>query len=140
MIEIGKSITVTAIVTDNDTAKSLLGGYGATLPTDNYANVFATTKMIGLMELAAGRLLDKIQDTNQISVGVDINVKHLYATPVGQEVTATATYLGKEGLLHKFNVVAFDKGGKIGEGFHTRAMIEIDRLILGAERRIQGEK
>ena len=44
MIEIGKSITVTAIVTDNDTAKSLLGGYGATLPTDNYANVFATTK------------------------------------------------------------------------------------------------
>jgi predicted thioesterase len=43
-------------------------------------------------------------------------------------------------LLHKFNVVAFDKGGKIGEGFHTRAMIEIDKLILGAERRIQGEK
>jgi predicted thioesterase len=101
---------------------------------------FATTKMIGLMELAAVRLLDKIQDTNQLSVGVDINVKHLYATPVGQEVTATATHLGKEGLLHKFNVVAFDKGGKIGEGFHTRAMIEIDKLILGAERRIQGEK
>jgi predicted thioesterase len=39
---------------------------------------FATTKMIGLMELAAVRLLDKIQDTNQLSVGVDINVKHLY--------------------------------------------------------------
>ena len=140
MIEIGKSLTVTAIVTDNDTAKSLLVCYGATLPTDNYANVFATTKMIGLMELAAGRILDKIQDKNQLSDGVDINVKHLYATPVGQEVTATATSLGKEGLLHKFNVVAFYKGGKIGEGFHTRAMIEIDRLILGAERRIQGEK
>jgi fluoroacetyl-CoA thioesterase len=140
MIKIGESTTVTAIVTDNDTAKSLLVGYGATLPTDDYANVFATTKMIGLMELAAGRLLDKIKDTNQLSVGVEINVKHLYATPIGQEVTATATYLGKEGLLHKFNVVAFDKGGKIGEGFHTRAIIEIDRLILGAERRIQGGK
>jgi fluoroacetyl-CoA thioesterase len=140
MIEIGESTTVTAIVTDNDTAKSLLIGYGRTLPTDNYANVFATTKMIGLMELAAGRLLETIQETNQLSVGVDINVKHIYATPVGQEVTATATYLGKEGLLYKFNVVAFDKGGKIGEGFHTRAIIEIDRLILGAERRIQGNK
>jgi predicted thioesterase len=140
MIEIGKSTSVSAIVTDNDTAKSLLVGYGATLPTDDYANVFATTKMIGLMELAAGRLLDTIQDTNQLSVGVEINVKHLYATPVGQEVTATATYLGKEGLLYKFNVVAFDKGGKIGEGFHTRAIIEIDRLIVGAERRIKSEK
>jgi predicted thioesterase len=140
MIEIGKSITVTAIVTDNDTAKSLLVGYGETLPTDNYANVFATTKMIGLMELAAGRLLDKIQESNQLSVGVEINVKHLCATPVGQEVTATATYLGEEGLLHKFNVVAFDKGGKIGEGFHSRAIIEIDRLNFGAERRIQGDK
>jgi hypothetical protein len=37
MIEIGKSITVTVIVTVNDTAKSLLGSYGATLPTDNYS-------------------------------------------------------------------------------------------------------
>jgi fluoroacetyl-CoA thioesterase len=140
MIEIGKSTTVTAIVTVNDTAKALLVSYGASLPTDNYANVFATTKMIGLMELAAGRLLEQIQDINQLSVGVEINVKHLNATPVGQEVTATAIYLGKEGLLHKFNVVAFDKGGKIGEGHHTRAIIEIDRLILGAERRIEGEK
>lgn len=140
MIEIGESTTVTPIVTDNDTAKSLLVGYGATLQTDNYANVFATTKMIGLMELAAGKLLETIQDTNQLSVVVDINVKHINATPVGQEVTAIATYLGKEGLLYKFNVVAFDKGGKTGEGFHTRAIIEVDRLILGAERRIQGNK
>ena len=44
MIEIGKSITVTVIITVNDTAKSLLGGYGATLPTDNYANIFCYDK------------------------------------------------------------------------------------------------
>jgi fluoroacetyl-CoA thioesterase len=136
MIEIGKIKTVSGIVTENDTAKSLLIGYGETLPTDNYANVFATTKMIGLMELAAGRLLDEIQNSNQLSVGVDVNIKHLNATPVGQEVTATATFLGQEGLLYKFKVDAYDNGGKIGEGFHTRAIIEIDRLVSGAERRI----
>jgi fluoroacetyl-CoA thioesterase len=140
MIQIGQILTITAIVTDNDTAKSLLFGYGETLPTDNYANVFATTKMIGLMELAAGRLLDQLQDTNQLSVGVDVNIKHLNATPVGQEVTVTATYLGQDGLLYKFKVDAFDSGGKIGEGYHTRAIIEIDRLIIGAERRIQSKK
>ena len=140
MIEIGQVNKVVGIVTDNDTAKSLLIGFGATLPTDNYANVFATTKMIGLMELAAGRILDELLNTNQLSVGVDVNVKHINATPVGQEVTVTATYLGKVGLLYKFKVDAFDKGGKIGEGFHTRAIIEIDRLILSAEKRTQNKK
>lgn len=140
MIEIGKSIKVSGIVTENDTAKSLLIGYGETLLTDNYANVFATTKMIGLMELAAGRLLEEIQNVNQLSVGVDVNIKHLNATPVGQEVTATATFVGQEGLLYKFKVDAYDNGGKIGEGFHTRAIIEIDRLVLGAERRIINTK
>ena len=140
MIEIGQVETVTAVVTERDTAKSLLIGYGTTLPTDNYANVFATTKMIGLMELAAGRLLEKLQNSNQLSVGVDVNIRHLNATPVGQEVTVTATYEGQEGAFHKFKVEAFDVGGKIGEGFHTRAIIEIDRLVLGAERRIQNKK
>ncbi|OYU92646.1 MAG: hypothetical protein CFE21_23115 [Bacteroidetes bacterium B1(2017)] len=71
---------------------------------------------------------------------VYINLKHLYATLVGQGVQASAPFLGKDGLLQKFNVVEFDKGGKIEEGFHTRAIIEIDRLILVAERRIQSEK
>jgi fluoroacetyl-CoA thioesterase len=140
MIEIGQFETVTLMVTENDTAKSLLIGYGATLPSDNYANVFATTKMIGLMELAAGRLIEKFQNSDQLSVGVDVNVRHLSATPIGQEVKATATYLGQEGSLYKFKVEAFDIGGKIGEGFHTRAIIEINRLISGANRRTQNKK
>ncbi|MDP1814203.1 MAG: hypothetical protein Q8K92_07105 [Leadbetterella sp.] len=71
---------------------------------------------------------------------VYINVKHLYATLVGQEVKASTTFLAKDGLLQKFNVVAFDKGGKIEEGFHTRTIIEIDSLILGAARRILSKK
>lgn len=140
MIHIGQVETVTGIVTEQDTAKSLLIGFGATLPTDQYANVFATTKMIGLMELAAGRMLDGLLSAHQLSVGVDVNVRHLNATPVGQEVTVTATYMGKEGLLHKFKVDAFDKGGKIGEGYHTRAIIDIDKLIARAEKRIQRKK
>ncbi|KAB1157787.1 thioesterase family protein [Flavobacterium luteum] len=140
MIKIGQTKTVSSEVTDNDTAKSLLIGFGETLPTDNYADVFATTKMIGLMELAAGRLLYAIQNSNQLSVGVDVSIKHLNATPVGQQVTATATFIGQEGLLYKFKVDAFDNGGKIGEGFHTRAIIEIDRLVSGAERRILNNK
>ena len=137
MLKIGQTEKVSLTVTENETAKSLLIGYGYILPTDDYANVFATTKMIGLMELAAGRLLDKIKNSNELSVGVDVNIRHLKATPIGQEVNAVATYLGKEDSLYKFKIEAFDLGGKIGEGTHTRAIIEIDRLIQGAIRRTQ---
>lgn len=137
MLEIGQTEKVFLIVTENETAKSLLIGHSATLPNDDYANVFATTKMIGLMELAAGRLLDKIQNSNELSVGVDVNIRHLNATSIGQEVNAVATYLGKEESLYKFKVEAFDSGGIIGKGTHTRAIIEIDRLMKGSIRRIE---
>lgn len=73
-----------------------------------------TREQIGLMELDSGRLLDEIQNSYQLSIGVDVNIKHLNTTPVGQEVTATTQFIGQEGLLYKFKVDAFDNEGKIG--------------------------
>jgi fluoroacetyl-CoA thioesterase len=49
-----------------------------------------------------------------------------------------ATFLEMEGRLFKFRVEAFDPAGKIGEGEHTRAVIDADRLINGAKKRIAG--
>jgi fluoroacetyl-CoA thioesterase len=41
-----------------------------------------------------------------------------------------------EGKLYKFKVEAFDPGGKIGEGEHTRAIISEERLMQGAKARV----
>jgi predicted thioesterase len=94
--------------------------------------------MIALMELAGARLMKPILELNQLSVGVGVCIKHLAATPNHTRVSAVATFLGMEGKLYKFKVEAFDTAGKIGEGEHTRAIIDGGRLLSGAQKRIAG--
>ena len=49
---------------------------------------------------------------------------------------AIATFLGMEGKLYKFRVEAHDRGGMVGEGTHTRAIVDTARLLKGGADRI----
>ena len=100
--------------------------------------VYGTPMMIYLMEFASARAIAPFLPPGWVSVGTEVNVKHLAATPVGVEARAVATFLGLEGKLYRFRVEAFDPGGLIGEGEHTRAIVGIERLIQGASRRAGG--
>ena len=130
MINLGESANASFTVQFTDTASAL-----SISPEDNFPEVFATSRMIALMELAAARLMRPVLQDGQLSVGVSLNVKHTAATPVGCKVTAVATYLGAEGKLFRFKVEAFDEAGAIGEGEHLRAIIATERLLSGAARR-----
>jgi len=92
--------------------------------------------MIALMELAAARLMKKVLEPDQLSVGVGVFIKHLAATPNNTRVSAVATFLEMDGKLYKFKIEAFDTAGKIGEGEHTRAIIDSGRLLSGARKRV----
>ena len=129
-IEVGTTADVTAVVQRSDTAQVLSTSAG-----DSFPEVFATSRMIALMELAAARVMRPLLQEGQLSVGVAVNVKHSAATPVGSEVRAVATYLGEEGKLFRFKVEAFDEAGSIGEGEHLRAIIAAERLLAGAAKR-----
>jgi predicted thioesterase len=120
-------------VAEDDTAKAV-----ALTVDDVFPAVLATTRMIALMELAASRAMKGLLAPGQLSVGVGVNVKHLAATPVGAGVRAQATFLGMEGKLYRFRVEAFDPGGPIGNGEHTRAIIDTERLLAGAAARGAG--
>lgn len=130
MINPGDSADTELVVQPGDTARALSIGAG-----DDFPEVFATARMIGLMEVAAARVLQPLLQPGQLSVGVVVNVSHTAATPVGSTVRAVATYLGPEGKLHRFKVQAFDDAGSIGEGEHTRAIISTERLLAGAAKR-----
>jgi len=91
--------------------------------------------MVALMEIAASRILRPLLAPDEQSVGVSIDVAHTAATPRGVKVTATARYLGREGKLFVFEVVAHDRGGEIGKGIHKRAVVSTERLLAGADRR-----
>lgn len=130
--EVGASATVSLVVRESDCADALNLSDD---PRDQFPQVFATTRMIALMELAGARLLHPLLQIDEMSVGAHVDVNHIAATPVGATVTASANYRGREGKLFVFDVVAHDPGGEIGRGIHKRAIILQERLLAGATRR-----
>lgn len=97
--------------------------------------VFATSRMVALMEVAAARLLSPQLREGELSVGVTMDIKHTAATPLGGSVTATAKFVGREGKIFLFEVSAADDAGEIGRGTHRRAIISTERLLTGAAQR-----
>jgi predicted thioesterase len=126
----GATGTVELVVGDDDLASRLVFD-----PHDAYPAVFATTRMIALMEVAASRVLKPLLRPGELSVGVTVDVRHSAATPRGATVRASARFLGLKGKLYAFEVRAEDEGGEIGRGTHERAIVEVARLLAGAADR-----
>jgi predicted thioesterase len=105
---------------------------------DPFPPVFATSRMIALMEIAAARSLVPLLEDGELSVGVSVDIRHTAATPLGGRVTAKATYAGLNGKLHRFELTAEDDGGEIGRGTHERAIVKSARLLEGAAKRTSG--
>lgn len=99
----------------------------------------STPAMIRWMEIAArdGVLphLEKGQDT----VGTQVNVSHLAATPLGDEVTYRATLTQVEGRRLTFDVEAVDRHETIGKGTHERFVIDVERFAARLKKRF-GQK
>jgi predicted thioesterase len=104
-------------------------------PGEAFPEVFATSRMIALMELAASRAMRNQLGPDELSVGVKVNVEHSAATPFGVTVRAEASFVGKEGMLYAFEVVASDEAGEIGRGTHHRAVVQTSRLLATAQKR-----
>jgi predicted thioesterase len=130
MLKAGDTGRAEMVVQSGDTAKVL-----ALSSEDSFPEVFATSRMIALMELAAARAMRPALQPGQLSVGVSLNVKHTAATPVGVRVQAIATYERNDGKLFIFKVEASDDAGQVGEGEHSRAIIDTERLLQGAAKR-----
>ncbi len=97
--------------------------------------VFATPAMIALMEGAAVAALDPHLPQGQASVGTAIVVCHLAATPLGDEVRARAEVTAVDGRQVEFRVQAWDSHELIGEGTHTRFVIDAERFLRRVEEK-----
>ncbi len=94
----------------------------------NMPEVYGTPLMIYLMEVAADEAIQASLPLGWVSVGVDVNIRHLAATPVGRTVTARAIVTGISDKLITFDVQAHDGVNLIGKGTHTRAPIDLARF------------
>lgn len=91
--------------------------------------VYATPAMIALMEAAAVNAVDGYLEAGQTTVGIQIEVRHISASPVGENVRAAAEVIGVEGKRIIFTLRAWDEQEMIGEGTHIRYIIDIDRFM-----------
>lgn len=110
----------TLVVEAEDTAVSM--GSGA-LPT------LATPRLVALAEQAAINAVQSVLPLGMTSVGTEIQVRHLTATPVGHNVQAQAVVTQVAGRKVFFRIQVFDEREKIAEGTHERFIVEAERFM-----------
>ena len=91
--------------------------------------VYATPAMAAMMEAAACEAIASGLTETETTVGIELNLKHLSATPVGLEVRAEAEVTAVEGKIISFHIEAFDEAGKIGEAEHKRALVNCEKFV-----------
>lgn len=119
-ITVGLKGEVATVAEREDTALEV--GSGSLL-------VYSTPCMVALMEGAACEAIEECLTDTKTSVGTELNISHLSATPVGLGVRAEAEVTAVEGNTVTFKVTAYDEAGKIGEGTHKRVIVSIQRFL-----------
>ena len=92
--------------------------------------VFATPMMIAGMEGTAAASVAELIGEGKTTVGLQVNVSHVAATPCGMKVRfeSELTEIAPNGKILTFAVRAFDEAGLIGEGTHQRAIVDKERF------------
>lgn len=119
-IEPGIVNKIEKTVKKRDTASS----YGSGL-----IDVFATPAMIALMENTAQSSLKAYLPDGYITLGIEINVKHMKATPIGMKVRCESKLVSIEGKKLYFELNAWDEKGQIGMGTHIRYIINAEEFM-----------
>ncbi|SHN68140.1 thioesterase family protein [Bradyrhizobium erythrophlei] len=88
--------------------------------------VYATPMMILEMELVSGDAIKSCLEPGWVTVGTEVDIRHLAATPVGATVRTLARVVGVERRVIRFEVEAFDDKRRIGEGRHARGLVNIE--------------
>lgn len=128
-MEIGKKgfaeLTVTADLLANQVGSGLVA-------------VYATPMMIaGIEGTAAASVADALEE-GQTTVGCQMNVSHVAATPPGMKVRfeTELTAVSANGKMLTFHVAAYDEAGLIGEGEHQRAIVWKERFEAKANAKL----
>lgn len=119
-LEVGLKGKVSSAVEREDTAQEV--GSGSLL-------VYATPCMVALMEGAACEAIAEAVPEGKTSVGIELSISHVSATPVGLEVYAEAELTDVDKNILTFKVTAYDEAGLIGEGTHKRAIVTSQKFL-----------
>jgi fluoroacetyl-CoA thioesterase len=131
-------------VTDHSLVPGLRGIASTTVTPENVAAtvaegavpMFSTPSMIGLMERASFDLVAPLIEPTQTTVGTVVDIQHLAASPIGLEARAEVELVEVDGRRLRFRVEAFDSVEKIGEGWHERFIVDLERFTARANEKL----
>ena len=118
--------TLSFTVTDDDTAVAVGSG---SLP------VLGTPRLLAWCEATTCAAIDPTLDAASTSVGTRVDLEHVGASAIGQEVKVTASASYVDGRLHRFTVAARnvgpdgDEGKLVGTGEITRVVVDRERFL-----------
>lgn len=93
------------------------------------SRVLATPWMIAFMERVSHRMMTDCLPEGYTSVGIQVDVKHLAASPIGSTIRVVSEIQSVDGLQVTFAVQAWDEFDKIGEGTHKRYVVDLKRFL-----------
>jgi len=117
IIKIGMSAERTLVVP----AERTVGYFVPDMPM-----VYATPMMILEMEIASGDAIRGHLAPGWITVGTEVDIRHLAAALVGATVLTTARVIAVERRVIRFEVEAFEGTRKLGEGRHARGLVNVE--------------
>ena len=122
------SAELTFTVTDADTAAAVGSG---SLP------VLGTPRLLAWCEAATCAALEPGLPPGSTSVGTRVDLQHQGASPVGQQVSVSASLAYVDGRLHRFTVAArhLDDATVVGTGEITRVVVDAERFLARVSKR-----
>jgi fluoroacetyl-CoA thioesterase len=127
VVKEGLAGTAAIVVGEEHTAPSIGSGR---------VRVLATPVMINLMEAAALDAIERLLPPGHQSLGTHLNVGHYAATPVGMGLRASAVVTKVDGRTVEFRVEAFDDKERVGDGTHTRVVVNVERFDQRVQRKL----
>src|ERR1700744_478896 len=97
--------------------------------------VYATPMMILEMEIAPADAINPFLESGWVTVGTEVDIHHLAATPVGATVRTTARVIAVERRGIRFEVEAFDNKRRIGEGRHARGLVNFASFVAQFDKK-----
>ncbi len=91
--------------------------------------VAATPYLVGIAEIACGRLVGDLLEPGQITVGTRVVIDHLGPSKVGAELVLNTALLKRERNRFKFSVVIEDGDRTVAKVEHERAAVSLQKIM-----------
>jgi fluoroacetyl-CoA thioesterase len=119
-LSVGLEREATAVVTSADSAS---------LVSPHLPDVYASARMIGLVERTCADLMAEHVGPGETSVGVGFQFTHEAATPIGMTVRIKVRLVDVDRRRCVFEIDGWDAADRITTGRHERFVVEREKFV-----------